>query len=310
MKIRSLALMGAAAAAALSFAATPLASASQGTHAARDAAAKPAAVRAAGGNTPSAQVHGFRAATGVQLPHTHLPRFTAPKETVYSENWSGHAVAACSHCAIRYVTAEFNVPSVNCARSPLGSSGLAAASQWVGLDGYSSNTVEQEGVTGLCDSSGTPTYYAWYEMFPQAPVTFSGISPGDDIRAATYFDYFNDSHRHMYNLVLTDVTTGGFFNVWLSCPSGSTCRNSSAEVITEDPGGAVRGGVNLADFGGENFTGTRVTSRDGSKASLSTKPGYWATHQIFMVNPSGRVMAATSVLYGGLAFNDYWVRAS
>jgi Peptidase A4 family len=310
MKIRSLALAGVAVAATLSFTAMPLASAASASHGAAATTAKAATAQAAHGGTPSPQVRGFRAATGVQLPHTHLPKFTTPKSTNYSQNWSGHAIATCSTCAVRYVTAEFNVPTVNCANSPLGSSGVAAASHWVGLDGYNSSTVEQEGVTGYCDSTGNPTYYAWYEMFPRAPVTFSGISPGDDIRASTYFDFFNDGHLHMYNLVLTDVTTGGFFNVWLSCPSGSTCKNSSAEVISEDPGGAVSGGVNLANFGGANFTGTTVTSRDGSKGTLATRPNYWTTHQIFMVNPSGKLMANTTVLYGGLAFNDHWISAS
>lgn len=188
------------------------------------------------------QVHGMRAAVGARLPGTHLPHL-APHMSVASSNWSGYAVAANSGVRIRFVSVNFTIPSLNCANSPLGSSGSAYAGHWAGLDGFNDATVEQTGVDAFCDSSGTPAYYAWYEMYPLAPVAFTGVNPGDAIHVSVYFD------GSAYNLVLTDLTTGGFINTTQPCPSGSTCRNKSAEVITEDPGGAVAGGFDLADFG-------------------------------------------------------------
>jgi hypothetical protein len=65
-------------------------------------------------------------------------------------------------------------------------------------------TVEQVGVEVGC-SGGTASYSAFYEMFPNAPVAFSGIGPGDAISANVYF---NTSTRH-WQLTLTDLTTGG-----------------------------------------------------------------------------------------------------
>ena len=52
-----------------------------------------------------------------------------------------------------------------------------------------------------------------------------------------------------------------------SCKWGN-CRNSSAEVITEDPGNSAPS-VNLADYGMVNVTGVGVTSGNGTKGTLN-----------------------------------------
>src|SRR6185437_2664276 len=68
--------------------------------------------------------------------------------------------------------------------------GDAYSSYWVGIDGASSTTVEQDGVEADC-IGGVPTYGAWYELFgdqlinggssiPISPVSFP-IAPGDAI---------------------------------------------------------------------------------------------------------------------------------
>ena len=96
-------------------------------------------------------------------------------------------------------------------------------------------------------------------MYPLNPVAFTGVSPGDAITATVTYN----STANTYHMNLTDVTTGAAVTSTQSCPKGSTCLNSSAEVISEDPGGAVASGVNLADFGMVNFTATRVTDLSG-----------------------------------------------
>jgi hypothetical protein len=270
------------------------------------ACAAPAVAATDGGHAaarPTVHVHGMRAAAGVSLPRTHLPHVT-PRNTVFATNWSGYAVAADSGIHIRFVAANFTIPSLNCANSPLGSSGFAYVGDWAGLDGLNSNTVEQTGVDAFCDSSGTPSYYAWYEMYPLAPVAFTGVGPGDAINASVFF---NGSG---YNLVLKDLTSGGSINTTQPCPSGSKCGNTSAEVITEDPGGAVANGVNLADFGMANYTGTAVTSTSGKHGTLASLANFWASTRIVMVDPGGTRMAVPSSLYAGQAFNVGWRSAS
>jgi peptidase A4-like protein len=270
--------------------------------------AAPAAVASAhpvsdAGPGPTVQVHGMRAAVGVRLPATHLPHL-APQMSVTSNNWSGYAAVADSGVRIRFVSANFNIPSLNCANSPLGSSGFAYAGHWAGLDGFNDATVEQTGVDAFCDSSGTPTYYAWYEMYPLAPVAFTGVNPGDAIHVSVFFT------GSAYDLALTDLTTGGSIDTTQPCPSGSTCHNKSAEVITEDPGGAVAGGFNLADFGMANYTGATVTSIDGSHGTLAAQRNKWTSTEIIMEDSGGTMMAVPSALEGGQAFNVAWRSAS
>jgi Peptidase A4 family len=252
---------------------------------------------------PALRVHRMAEAAGVHLPGTHLPH-PAPGNTVKSANWSGYAVAAASGKHIRFVSANFTIPSLNCAQSPLGSSGYAYVGHWAGLDGFNDNTVEQTGVDAYCDATGTPSYYAWYEMYPQPPVAFTGVSPGDAVNVSVFFN------GSAYNLVLTDLTTGGFINTTQACPAGSTCRNNSAEVITEDPGGAIANGFNLADFGMANYTGAAVTSTTGTHGTLSALPNYWSSAKIVMVDPGGNRMAVPSALYGGQAFSLAWRTAT
>jgi hypothetical protein len=225
---------------------------------------------------------------------------------VSSSNWSGYAAVAKSGVRLRFVSANFTVPSVNCEKSPLGSSGFAFASNWVGLDGYKrdSRTAEQVGVDSFCDSTGVPQYAAWYEMLPLGPIAFGPVSPGDAISASVFFS----QSTNKYSITLTDVTSGAKMQVTnLSCPQGATCRNSSAEVITEDPGQAAPA-VNLADYGMVNVTGVGVTSVNGTKGSLSGN-SLWTSSEIIMKNASEKVMSQPSGLFAGKAFNMTWKAA-
>ena len=48
--------------------------------------------------------------------------------------------------------------------------GHTYAAFWVGLDGYTSKSVEQLGTDSDCTNVNSPSYYAWYEMYPAASV--------------------------------------------------------------------------------------------------------------------------------------------
>jgi hypothetical protein len=197
----------------------------------------------------------------------------------------------------------FTVPSVNCAQSALGTSGSAYTSTWAGLDGFSDNTVEQEGVDGFCTSTtGAPSYFAWYEMFPNAPVAFTGVSPGDAISVTT------DKVGSNWVLTLHDLTTGGGFTTTQPCPQGAKCRDASAEVITEDPGASIPV-FDLADFGLVNHTAVLLHTSTGVRGSL-VAPQLWNTEEIEMLDGSGNLMAVPSTLYAGQAFNIGWSRGS
>jgi Peptidase A4 family len=265
------------------------------------AAAAPAmaATGSPAGPKPTVKVSGLSLAR-VTLPRTHLPHLT-PHALVTSSNWSGYAAVAKKHVRLRYVSASFTIPSVNCKKSTLGSQQLAYASNWVGLDGFNSNTVEQAGVDSYCDSTRTPQYDAWYEMYPLAPVVYDGVNPGDAITVSVYLN------GSKYNLSLTDLTTGAKMQTSQPCPSHSTCRDASAEVITEDPGSAEPE-IDLADFGMVNFTTAAVTSANGTHGTLAAN-SLWTSSEIVMRDSHKKLMAQPSSLQGGKAFNVAWKAA-
>jgi hypothetical protein len=214
---------------------------------------------------------------------TMLP--SAAKKDI--NNWGGYAVDACSTCHLRYVNANFTVPKVSCANSTMGSEG-AEDDFWVGLDGDTDNTVEQVGVQVVCASkTSAPAYSPWYEMYPLNPVTISRtVKAGDKIAISTYYDQSNN----VYDMTFTDSSEGQstYTKNGLTCPSGSSCLNKSAEVITENAGDGAPY-LDLANFGAVTFSGTTVTSLDGTKGDLCAGP-LWSMDENIMEDNSGNVM--------------------
>jgi hypothetical protein len=198
-----------------------------------------------------------------------------------STNWSGYAVSGFG--PYTSVSSSWTQPAVNCAKTPTGWSAF-----WVGLDGDSTNTVEQTGTEADC-SSGAASYYAWYEMYPRYPVNYANpVSAGDSFTASV--TYVGGGY---FKLVLSDTTRG-----WSRTTTQrlKSAKRGSAEAIAEAPSGG--GGVlPLADFGTVGFTGAAV---DGSPVTSST-PG---VEPITMAS-AGAVKAAPSAVSGG-SFSDTW----
>ena len=119
--------------------------------------------------------------------------------TTSSTNWSGYAVTS-SAGAVTAVSGEWTVPAVT-------STGVTSySSTWVGIDGYNSNSVEQLGTSSNINANGTATqYFAWYEMYPSAPVTELTVNPGDTISASVTYN----TTSHQFTLTLTDLSKSG-----------------------------------------------------------------------------------------------------
>jgi Peptidase A4 family len=223
----------------------------------------------------SAGVANASAAAHRQAPNHKISHST-------STNWSGYAVSGAG--PYTSVVASWKQPAVNCRQTPTGWSSF-----WVGLDGDTTDTVEQTGTEADC-SSGTPVYYAWYEMYPKFPVQYSNpVSPGDNFTASvTYLG------RGSFSLTLTDTSKG-----WTQQTTQrlKSAKLGSAEVIAEAPSSS--GGVlPLADFGTVGFSGAKV---NGSALTSST-PGI---DPITMVSASGAVKAKPSAISNG-GFSDTW----
>jgi hypothetical protein len=220
------------------------------------------------------------AQAAVLKPHAPAPNHKIGHST--STNWSGYAVSGAG--PYTSVSASWTQPAVDCTKTPTGYSSF-----WVGLDGDTTNTVEQTGTEADC-SSGSPVYYGWYEMYPKFPVNYSNpVSPGDSMSASV-----TSAGRGTFSLTLTDSTQG-----WTRTTQQKLthAKLGSAEVIAEAPSSS--GGVlPLADFGTANFGAATV---DGSPmASLS------GLDPITMVSSSGTVEAKPSSMSNSGSFSDTW----
>jgi hypothetical protein len=219
-----------------------------------------------------------------------------------TQNWAGYVTAGRHY---RYVAATFTVPRINCAATPGTNSNPTLMADWVGLDGLgSSATVEQDGITAGCGNSHSAAYYAWYEMYPKAPVyPAMSVSPGNTIQASVYYSGGED-----YQLVLRDLSNNEGFTRWERCGTGS-CANSSAEVITESPGKSSGGFFRLADFGTTSFRDISITDGVGQHGPF-TSP-HWQSAMDVMVDRSHQVKAAVGGLtQDGHGFSVFWRRQS
>ena len=213
-----------------------------------------------------------------------------PKK-VTSGNWSGYADD--SGRSYTTVTAQWEEPAVTCPPQ-----GDTMAAFWVGIDGYDSATVEQDGSLAWCDS-GTPYYYTWWEMEPRYPIEFvsGGVHPGDQIAASVTKD------GTKYTLKVTDTTTSGnSFTKYRSC-AAKTCAGSSAEWIAEDPTRPDGKLYPLAHFTPWTVQGATVktSSRSGT---ISTFPDYFIT----MTAAPSTVLAKPGLLnHAGNSFTDTWL---
>ena len=203
-----------------------------------------------------------------------------------STNWSGYALSG-ANGAFHSVSASWVEPTGTCT-----SRSDEYSSFWVGLDGYSSDSVEQTGTDVDC-SGTTPVYYGWYEMYPAYPVNYSNtVRPGDHLSASVTF-----SGTSTYTLVLTDSTQGWTRTTTKS--EGGLAR-ASAEVITEAPS-SESGVLPLADFGTVSYSASAVNG-----TSLGTQ----SPIEIVMIDSSGHDKDSTSAISSGGAFSNTWLRSN
>jgi hypothetical protein len=197
-----------------------------------------------------------------------------------STNWAGYAVTGSRYTS---VSASWVQPAVNCSVTPTGWSSF-----WVGLDGDTTNTVEQTGSEADC-SSGRAVYSAWYEMYPKYPVNYSNtVKAGDQFSASVTTD-----GRGSFTLKLTDATQG-----WSRTATArlKSAKLGSAEVIAEAPS-SNSGVLPLADFGTANFSAAKANNT--SFASLSGRDA------INMVSGS-TTKASTGAISSSGAFSVTW----
>jgi hypothetical protein len=227
-------------------------------------------------------------------PRRHRPirdRVEHGDGTVSSSNWSGFAVKGSG-----FTTAEGSwiVPAAKC------NSGTQYASFWVGIDGYSSNTVEQTGTDSDCDG-GSPRYYAWYEFYPKNPGNIAmSVKPGDHMSAKVVYS------GSEFTVTIENATTGASFSKSSTVPGA---KRSSAEWIAEAPssGSAV---LPLADFGtvllGKDHTSVADTCNAKDSSTAGSIGSFSTIEKIIMEKHKVKEAIPAALSSDGTSFSVTW----
>jgi hypothetical protein len=211
---------------------------------------------------------------------------------VESTNWSGYADTGSS---FSNVSASWKEPGTTCS-----SRSTSLAAFWVGIDGYSSDSVEQDGTMIECYQR-TAYQFTWWEMYPTNDVQVVGetAAAGDAITASVV------RSGTSYKLTVTDAThTADSFSTTQTC-SASSCVDSSAEWIAEAPTGSS-GVEPLSNFG--TWTAANAAATEGTTAGTISS---FTDDEITMIDSSGATKALPGALNGaGNGFSVTWERAS
>jgi hypothetical protein len=241
-------------------------------------ASSASAATTAGGFTPGGPIHLVGSSTS-----SHARGISKQAE---STNWSGYAATTGTYTS---VSASWTQPKGTC------TSGDQYAAFWVGLDGYSSSSVEQTGSEVDCVGR-TAEYYAWYEMYPGPSENYSNtVRSGDHFNASVTYQGSN-----RFSLFIAD-TTQGWSHTTTASLSGAA--RSSAEVIVEAPCCTAGGGILPLT----NFGTISLTSSLANGSALGSAGGVTG---ITMIDNSGRDKDTISSLSGGENFSATWVRSN
>ena len=166
-----------------------------------------------------------------------------------STNWSGYADSASSGYAFNSVSATWTQPVV----TTQSSSSYVAASFWVGLDGFNSNTVEQTGTQAVLGANGQMQYTAWYELYPQVEIPVFDVNSGDKISASVTYNPGSNN----YTFKISDLTSNQTFSTTAVTAHTTNAARSSAEWIVESPEFGTSSGsyqlATLANYGSFSF---------------------------------------------------------
>jgi hypothetical protein len=220
-----------------------------------------------------------------------------PSPPMESTNWSGYADSDATFSA---VSASWIVPKVTCTRGE-----NAYSAHWIGIDGYTSSTVEQDGTEADC-INGSPSYDAWYEMYGDDAVnqgyeeelstTTNPVSSGDSITSSVSVS------GSTWTLSIWDTSR------WTAAFTTSItfvgAAQSSAEWIVERPelcSGKGCSLTSLADFGSVTFSDATATTT-GSGESISS----YSDAAIEMIGPPNVLALPSALSAGGETFIDLW----
>jgi hypothetical protein len=219
--------------------------------------------------------------------HPHIPGPTSaalPKNMTSSSNWSGYAaannLANPARNSVSQVFGSWIVPTI-------GALNNTYCSIWVGIDGYSSPTVEQIG-TSHNWLNGKQQNNAWFEMYPGGSFSINGfpLTPGDVISASVEYTGNNVFTMRLYNDTQKVVA-----NIPTSYTISATALRNSAEWIVEAP--YLNGILPLSKFTTAYLWGC-TANINGVSGPLNNSA--WQNNSIEMLTGNGIPKAIPSTL--------------
>jgi len=234
----------------------------------------------------------------VNLLNNTFSLLMGPSAGATSTNWSGYVVTG-STGSVTDVKGSWTVPSIQ-GTCPKGNTYSLA---WVGIDGFTSSTVEQVGTATNC-ASGKPQYYAWYETYPKPLQTISGfqVSPGDVITAEVSYA------SGTFTVHITDLT---HYQDYSHKASVSGALRSSAEWVMEAPTSTGTTVLPLSNFGtaylGSDNSGVASTCYATVSGVTAGIGSFGSATQVTMTGSGGIVKAQPSSLTAdGTSFSIVW----
>lgn len=235
------------------------------------------------------------------ISHPHIPGpkvldKSIPKNQATSTNWSGYVAAGNLTSPVQNtVTAVYGswiVPTVKA------TPGNTYCAYWVGIDGYSSPTVEQIG-TSHNYINGAVQNYAWFEMYPGGSYQINGfpLNPGDVISASVVYSGNNVFTMYLYNDT-QKVTTA----IPTHYTTSATAKRLCAEWIVEAP--YMNAILPLSNFGTAYLWGCLATI-NGVAATLNNNS--WQNSSLEMItNNSVPKAIPSTVLQDNASFFVTW----
>ena len=207
----------------------------------------------------------------------HGPARRSPSldvNTLGSYNWSGYlklgSAKSYGKSSWNFVYSDVTVPTARQANGKCTGS-ADYASSWVGIDGWNSDDVLQDGIEfdAYCKGSTKATFYsAWFEWFPLSEVRIPTmpIAPGEEYFMEIWSTSSTVGHAYLVNVSKKKAVT-----IVFEAPMGTTLVGNSAEWITERPG--INGGLatltnydsqKYSDAHGEAFSGKAIDPGDST----------------------------------------------
>ena len=236
--------------------------------------------------------------SGAAIVTPHVIADTVRHGNANSGNWSGYTLTSSAQTPIyAWIYGEWNVPR---GYSESGFYSSDHSSFWVGIDGWGTNDVVQDGT----DSNTltvfwvqTSSYDAWLEWYPQSSQVVSNfpVNPGDRIHAWTWMTDANGNY--------SSQPTVGWFYMWnenanvyvyysLHTPSGATFSGHSAEWVLERP--TVNGSVaRLTNYSTAQMTNALTYDLNGGSHTF-TGDNTDVSWNVTMTGSSGNALSTVA----------------